>query len=147
VNKASLYLAIFSLPVVLHSAAQTSVQRHTLPSKMVQARTVYIFNGGGNEEAYREFYKDMSDWGKYRIVDSVNDADISIEFSFPWTHAIVGGSEDHSYWQAQVSVFDARTNTPVWYTDYDQKSVAWWDFNNEVRKSADHVVDFIKSCA
>lgn len=47
-----------------------------LPSVVVDAKKIFLTNGGGSDLAYDTFYSEMKNWGKYEIVGSPDDADL-----------------------------------------------------------------------
>jgi len=42
-----------------------------LPSAVVNAKKVFLTNGGGSDLAYDAFYSEMKQWGNYKIVGSL----------------------------------------------------------------------------
>ncbi len=57
-----------------------------LPSVVVNAKRVFLTNGGGSDLAYDTFYSEMKNWGKYQIVGSPDDADLIVEISYHVEH-------------------------------------------------------------
>src|SRR5271167_652176 len=53
-----------------------------LPAVIVNAKKVFLTNGGGSNLAYDAFYSEMKQWGKYEIVGSPDDADLIIELGY-----------------------------------------------------------------
>jgi hypothetical protein len=48
-----------------------------LPTVIVNAKKIFLSNGGGSNLAYDAFYSKMKEWGKYEIVGSPETADLS----------------------------------------------------------------------
>ena len=47
-----------------------------LPAAIVNAKKIFLTNGGGSNLAYDAFYSEMKSWGKYEIVGSPDEADL-----------------------------------------------------------------------
>src|SRR5450631_3534070 len=57
-----------------------------LPTVVVNAKKIFLTNGGGSNLAYDSFYSEMKQWGKYEIVGSPEEADLIIELAFRVEH-------------------------------------------------------------
>jgi hypothetical protein len=57
-----------------------------LPTIVVNAKKIFLTNGGGSNLAYDSFYSDMKQWGKYEIVGSPDEADLIVELSYRVEH-------------------------------------------------------------
>ena len=53
-----------------------------LPAVIVNAKKIFLSNGGGSNFAYDAFYSKMKEWGKYEIVGSPEEADLIVELSY-----------------------------------------------------------------
>src|ERR1700722_2231405 len=53
-----------------------------VPAVIVNAKKIFLSNGGGSNLAYDAFYSKMKEWGKYEIVGSPEEADLIVELSF-----------------------------------------------------------------
>src|SRR5580704_9297862 len=53
-----------------------------LPAVIVNAKKIFLSNGGGSNLAYDAFYSKMKEWGKYEIVGSPEEADLIVELSY-----------------------------------------------------------------
>src|SRR5712691_9720853 len=49
-----------------------------LPAVVVNAKKIFLSNGGGSNLAYDAFYSKMKEWGKYEIVGSPDEADLIV---------------------------------------------------------------------
>jgi hypothetical protein len=82
-------VAQLALVTILLSSFVTIAQKNNydvpvapLPAVIVNAKKVFLSNGGGSNLAYDAFYSDMKDWGKYQIVGSPDEADLIIELAY-----------------------------------------------------------------
>jgi hypothetical protein len=48
----------------------------------VNAKKVFLSNGGGSNLAYDAFYSEMKTWSKYEIVGSPEEADLIVELAY-----------------------------------------------------------------
>ncbi len=109
-----------------------------LPSGIIQARNVFLLNGGGNdpsikdgsgnEIAFDTVYSELKSWGRFRIVDSVDAADLVVEVTYGLENqrTRVFSSTNYSTGHTQVfsrnvadptlriMVYDAKTKEPLW---------------------------------
>jgi hypothetical protein len=53
-----------------------------IPAVIVNAKKVFLNNGGGSDLAYDSFYAEMKKWGRYEIVGSPEEADLIVELSY-----------------------------------------------------------------
>src|SRR5580700_9624893 len=49
-----------------------------LPAVIVNAKKVFLSNGGGGSLAYDAFYSEMKGWSKYKIVGSPEESDLIV---------------------------------------------------------------------
>jgi hypothetical protein len=120
-----------------------------LPSVVVNAKKVFLTNGGGSDLAYDTFYSEMKNWGKYEIVGSPDDADLIVEISYHVEH---GGTR---VWSTQIvdpqlvlTIYDAKTKNSLWET-IDHRRLARREKNREKEtiNSAQRLVDELKTRA
>ena len=65
------------LAVVLLLTTGLSAQEHApLPDTLVSANTVYLINDSGDLKAYDAFYKQLTKWGRLKVVSSRDAADV-----------------------------------------------------------------------
>lgn len=98
-----------------------------LPSVVVNAKKVFLPNGGGSELAYDAFYAEMKKWGKYEIVGSPDEADLIVEISYHvenngthvWStsNTYNGTTQVHSTQiidpQLVLTIYDAKTKNSL----------------------------------
>src|SRR3989442_14378926 len=53
-----------------------------LPAVIVNAKKIFLSNGGGSNLAYDAFYSKMKEWGKYEVVGSPDEADLIVELAY-----------------------------------------------------------------
>ena len=53
-----------------------------LPAVIVNAKKIFLSNGGGSNLAYDAFYSKVKEWGRYEIVGSPEEADLIVELSY-----------------------------------------------------------------
>lgn len=80
--KAATMLLIASSMFLLGQGQKTTVDPAPVPSIMVKAQKSFIVNGGGDDKLYDLFYAEMKSWGKYQLVGSADEADLTFELSF-----------------------------------------------------------------
>ncbi|HEY2856042.1 MAG TPA: hypothetical protein VGJ18_24595 [Gemmatimonadaceae bacterium] len=134
-------LMIVSLVTARANAQQQpgSTDRAPIPRQVLDARTVFIGNGGGQSfgaesyysrtkydggpnRVYDEFYTAVKDWGHYDIVGSTDAADVAlvIRFSSPIVDAESSGAADNRSTnpvydpQLNLSINDPHTGLPLW---------------------------------
>ena len=133
-----------------------------LPSVVVNAKKVFLTNGGGSDLAYDTFYSEMKNWGKYEIVGSPDDADLIVEISYHVEHGGTrvwstnntynGTTQVHSTQivdpQLVLTIYDAKTKNSLWET-IDHRRLARREKNREKEtiNSAQRLVDELKTRA
>jgi len=131
-----------------------------LPTVVINAKKIFLTNGGGSNLAYDSFYSEMKQWGKYEIVGSPEEADLIIEIAYRvehggtrvWssTNTYDGSTQVHS---AQIidplltlTIFDAKTKNSLW-SEVDHRRLARRQKNREKEtiNSADRLVEDLKT--
>jgi hypothetical protein len=131
-----------------------------LPTVVINAKKIFLTNGGGSNLAYDSFYSEMKQWGKYEIVGSPEEADLIIELAYRvehggtrvWssTNTYDGSTQVHS---AQIidplltlTIFDAKTKNSLW-SEVDHRRLARRQKNREKEtiNSADRLVEDLKT--
>jgi len=154
---------VLCLFVSLHAVVAKSrkdIPPAPLPSVVVNAKKVFLTNGGGSNLAYDTFYSEMKDWGKYEIVGSPDKADLIVEISYHVDHngtrvwstsnTYDGTTQVHSAElidpQLVLTIYDAKTKNSLWET-IDHRRLARREKNREKEtiNSAQRLVDELKS--
>lgn len=162
---ASLIAALLVAVSIATSAAQKGrkdVPPAPLPSVVVNAKKVFLTNGGGSDLAYDTFYSEMKKWGKYKIVGSPDEADLIVELAYRvehggtrvWssTNSYDGSTQVHSAQivdpQLALTIYDAKSKNSLWST-IDHRRLARREKNREKEtiNSAERVVDELKDRA
>ena len=134
-------LLIVSLAAARANAQRpiSSLDRAPIPRQVLNARTVFIGNGGGQSfgaesyfsrtkydggpnRAYDAFYTAVKDWGHYDVVGSTDAADVAlvIKFASPIVdHQAVGAGDGQTSYpvydpQLDLSINDPHTGLPLW---------------------------------
>lgn len=130
-------------PAIVFSAtanAQRPTARAPVPQQVLDARRVFIGNGGGEsygadtyfhltkfdggpDRAYNSFYAAVKEWGHYDLVGSTDSADLVlvIRFTNPAvdrTNANATSDQPHDWIydpQLNLSMNDPRTGLAVWH--------------------------------
>jgi hypothetical protein len=76
--KVGVVLCLIISTVAVAGKSRKDIPPAPLPSVVVNAKKVFLPNGGGSDLAYDAFYSQMKTWGKYEIVGSPNDADLIV---------------------------------------------------------------------
>jgi hypothetical protein len=130
-----------------------------LPAVIVNAKKVFLSNGGGSYLAYDAFHSKMKEWSKYIIVASPEESDLIVELSYrveDWS-ARVWSSTNTYHIAAQVSgkqmidpqliltIFDTKTKNSLW-SETDHRGFAKREKNPEKEvNSAQRLVDDLKT--
>jgi hypothetical protein len=131
-----------------------------LPAAIVNAKKVFLTNGGGSSLAYDAFYSEMKQWGKYEIVGSPDNADLIVELSYHvdhngtdvWsaTNYYTGKTQVYSSEnidpQLALKIYDAKSKSALW-SAIDHRQLARREKNREkeIIKSAERLVDQLKT--
>jgi len=131
-----------------------------LPAVVVNARKIFLSNGGGSNFAYDAFYSKMKEWGKYELVGSPEEADLIVELSYRvedkgtrvWssTNTYNNTTQVHSTQivdpQLILTIYDAKTKNSLW-SETDHRRLARREKNREKEtvNSAQRLVDDLKT--
>jgi hypothetical protein len=133
-----------------------------LPTVVVNAKKIFLSNGGGSNLAYDAFYAKMKEWGKYEIVGAPDEADLIVELSYRvdkggtrvWstTNTYEKTTEVHSSQivdpQVNVAIYDAKTKISLWSeTDHRRLAKRQKNREKETVNSAERLVDDLKTRA
>jgi len=142
------------------SKGRKDVPPAPLPAIVVNAKKVFLSNGGGSDLAYDTFYSEMKKWGRYEIVGAPAEADLIIELAYRVQHGGTriwsstnthdGTTDVHSAQivdpQLVLTIFEAKTKTSLWST-IDHRRLAHREKNREKEtiNSAERLVDDLKT--
>jgi len=131
-----------------------------LPAVIVNAKKIFLSNGGGSNLAYDAFYSKMKEWGKYEIVGSPEEADLIVELSYRvedkgtrvWssTNTYNNTTQVHSTQivdpQLILTIYHAKTKNSLW-SETDHRRLARREKNREkeTANSAQRLVDDLKT--
>jgi len=130
-----------------------------LPTVVVNAKKIFLTNGGGSNLAYDAFYSDMKQWARYEIVGSPDEADLIVELAYRvdrggtrvWssTNSYDGTTQVHSAQildpQVTLTIYDAKTKNSLW-SEVDHRRLARREKNREKEtiNSAERLVEDLK---
>lgn len=153
-------LCLFTFIGVMVSKSRQDIPPAPLPSIVVNAKKVFLTNGGGSDLAYDTFYSEMKQWGKYEIVGSPDLADLIVEISYHVDHngtrvwstnnTYNGTTQVHSTElidpQLVLTIYDAKNKNSLWEI-IDHRRLARREKNRdkETINSAQRLVDELKS--
>src|SRR5580704_974915 len=131
-----------------------------LPAVIVNAKKIFLSNGGGSNLAYDAFYSKMKEWARYEIVGSPEEADLIAELSYcvedKGTRIL---STDNTYNntihvyggeiidpQLTLAIYDAKTKNSLWSeTDHSRLARREKNREKETINSADRLVEDLKA--
>jgi len=154
-------LLIFILPSFARpNDKKKDIPAAPLPGIVVNAKKIFLSNGGGSNLAYDAFYAKMKEWGKYEIVGSPAEAELIVELSFRvedkgtrvWssTNTYNKTTQVHSTQivdpQLILTIYDAKTGNSLW-SETDHRRLARREKNREKEtvNSAQRLVDDLKN--
>jgi hypothetical protein len=130
-----------------------------LPAVIVNAKKVFLSNGGGSNLAYDAFYSKMKEWGNYKIVASPEESDLIVELSYRVQDSTRVWNSTNTYYittqvhgkqvidpQLILTIFDARMKNSLW-SETDHRGFAKREKNREKEtvNSAHRLVDDLKT--
>ncbi|HZZ16182.1 MAG TPA: hypothetical protein VFE08_09500 [Candidatus Sulfotelmatobacter sp.] len=159
-RKIALYLCVLTSLTALAAKNRKDVPPAPLPTAVINAKKIFLTNGGGSNLAYDSFYSEMKQWGKYEIVGSPEEADLIVELAYRverggtrvWssTNTYNGTTQVHSSQivdpQLMLTIFDAKTKNSLW-SETDHRRLARREKNREKEtiNSADRLVQDLKA--
>jgi len=126
-----------------------------LPAAVTSAKTIFIHNDGGSSIVYDAFCDAIRDWGKYTIVASPADADLTIDLSYSdaaktdntapaWTgNSFVATQPKREKADAEITltIYDSRTSKALWSASDPQKhALREKNRDREAIESVQHLV-------
>jgi hypothetical protein len=155
----ALFLAVLLVPHEARAKDKKHVPVAPLPAVIVNAKKVFLSNGGGSNLAYDAFYFEMKTWGKYEIVGSPEEEDLIVELAYwverggtrVWssTNTYNNTTQVHSAQivdpQVMLSIYDAKSKTSLW-SESDHRRLARMEKNREKEtvNSAQRLVEDLK---
>jgi hypothetical protein len=130
-----------------------------LPAVIVNAKKVFLSNGGSSYLAYDAFCSEMKEWSKYKIVGSPEESDLIVELSYRVEDsARVWNSTNTYYITTQIyskqivdprlilTIFSAKMKNSLW-SETDHRGLAKREKNQEKEtvNSAQRLVDNFKT--
>src|SRR5262249_37963491 len=115
-----------------------------LPTVIVNAKKIFLSNGGGSNFAYDAFYSKLKECNTYEIVGSAEEADLIVELSYRvedkgtrvWssTNTYNNTTQVHSAQiidpQLILTIYDAKTKNSLW-SETDHRRLARREKNRE----------------
>lgn len=145
-RKIGVALCLFFLLSTVRALAQKAqaVPMAPLPAIVVNAKKIFLSNGGGSNLAYDAFYSRMKDWKRYEIVGSPDEADLIVELAYRvedkgtrvWssTNTYNNATQVHSAEvtdpQLILTIYDAKSKTSLW-SETDHRRLAREEKNRE----------------
>jgi hypothetical protein len=129
-----------------------------LPAVIVNAKKVFLSNGGGSSIAYDAFYSEMKEWSRYKIVSSPEESDLIVELSYRVEDSTRVWNSTNTYYittqvhskeiadpQLLLTIFDAKMKNCLW-SKTDHRGFAKREKNREKEtvNSAQRLVDDLK---
>jgi len=130
----------------------------SLPAVIVNAKKVFLSNGGSSYLAYGAFCSEMKQWSKYKIVGSPEESDLIVELSYRVEDSTrVWNSTNTYYITIQIyskqivdprlilTIFSARMKDSLW-SETDHRGLAKREKSQEKEtvNSAQRLVDNFK---
>jgi hypothetical protein len=122
-------LLCFNLALLLASTPLTRAQQTTLsapvPSQIQQAQTIFLTNSGSDPnfpidatKAYNDIYAALQTWGRYKLVNSPDQADLVFELKGIAPITDVSGNRGGVYSITspafQLTILDPKSNIALW---------------------------------
>jgi len=138
---------------------KTDVPVASLPAVIMNAKKVFLSNGGSGYLAYDAFCSEMKEWSKYKIVGSPEESDLIVELSYRVEDSDrVWNSTNTYYITTQIyskqivdprlilTIFSAKMKNSLW-SETDHRGLAKREKNQEKEtvNSAQRLVDNFKT--
>lgn len=128
---------ILAFSVAALGAKKKQVEHAPLPAKVLSAKTVYIQNDSGFADIADKAYSQLKSWGRYRVVDTKQHADLVLIFTAT-SEQTEGTTPTHvSTYNYQTGAWTSGTatapSTDTWHytqvklVDPETDDVAWAD--------------------
>ena len=157
-TKAAFYLLLLAIPI--SAKTRKDVPAAPLPAVVINAKKVFLTNGGGSNLAYDSFYSEMKNWGKYQIAGSPEEADLIVELAYRvedggtriWssTNTYTGATQVHSAHrvdpQLVLTIYDAKSKQSLWAAiDHRRLAVREKNREKEIINSAERLVQELRA--
>jgi len=98
------------------------IETAPLPTAILTAQKIFVTNAGAADEVYDVFYSEMKSWGRYQLVGSPEEADLTLEFSFgsqgeaPKVYTNPANLRTYSYTvnKLRLVFYEPKTRTAIW---------------------------------
>src|SRR5277367_6367713 len=122
-------LLCFTLALLLASTPLIRAQQPTpaapVPSQIQQAQTIFLTNSGSDPtfpidapKSYNDIYRALQTWGRYKLVNSPDQADLVFELKGIAPVTDVSGNRGGVYSVTspafQVTILDPKSNIALW---------------------------------
>src|SRR5258708_3719266 len=126
-------LLVFGAVLLLPPLAGANEKRPSLPTSVLSAQTIYVDNQTTSAELQNTAYTELAKWGRFRVVDAPQKADIVLRLSngnyvkfvpgdgnSPANNAMagkqnwVGADEAVPPGATRISVVDAKSGNSLW---------------------------------
>jgi hypothetical protein len=138
---------------------KTDVPVASLPAVIVNAKKVFLSNGGSSYLAYDAFCSGMKEWSKYKIVGSPEESDLIVELSYRVEDSTRVWEPTNTYYiatqvyskqiiapQLILTIFSAKMKNSLW-SETDHRGFAKREKNQEKEtvNSAQRLVEDLKT--
>ncbi len=130
-----------------------------LPDAVINAKKIFVSNGGGSNLAFDAFYSALKTWGKYTFVGSPGDADLIVELAYRldygrtriWSNERCRDATTQIHRRQTVNpqlvlaIYDAKTKNSLW-SEVNHRRLARREKNREKEmvNSADRLVEDLR---
>lgn len=155
------YLVIvFSAALLISCLAAKKPPKAPLPDQVLQAKTVFLMNGGGSsvmnggsDVAYDAVYGALKSWGRYRLVGSPDQADLIIQVgisaqssgAYTYTTQNSSSTREEARDVVVIVLIDPKTKDVLWETSRTRPVTLRWMVDKALAKTADSLVEDLKS--
>ena len=129
-RRMALILCLIALVPNLPAKTRKNIPAAPLPAEIINAKRIFLSNGGGCDPACDAFYAAMKKWGEYQIVGSLGEADLIVELSYQvenmgtrmWSATNTYNNTTQVYSRQVVdpklilTIYDAKTKNSLWST-------------------------------
>ena len=123
------------------------IQVASLPAVIVNAKKVFLSNGGSGYLAYDAFCSEMKEWSKYEIVGSPEESDLIVELSYRVEDSTRVWNSTNTYYittqiyskqivdpQLILTIFSAKMKNSLW-SETDHRGFAKREKSHEKERS------------